>query len=82
MAARKRGRNGASGSNGHRPVLDKEALTVLQLTARGYTPAQIAELEERSMVDVLLSLQQAMRALGAASLREAVAEAYRRNLIV
>ena len=82
MAARRRGRGGPSGSNGHGPVLDGEALTVLQLTARGYTPAQIAELGERAVVDVLASLQQAVRALGAATVREAVAAAYRRNLII
>jgi hypothetical protein len=63
------------------PPLPRDALMTLQLLAAGYTPAQISALRRVPVVDVLLDASQAVRKLGAGTLRQAIDAAHRRGLV-
>ena len=62
-----------------------DALLALQLAAHGYSPVRIAQLRHRGTAGatgVARDLQKALAVLGVGTVREAVAEARRRGLIV
>ena len=61
--------------------LSGSALLALQLHARGYSPDDIAALRRVEVVDVRRDLRAARTALGAATVRAAIAGARRRGLI-
>ena len=62
--------------------LEGPALVALQLLARGYSVDQVAALRGSAVVDVLWELQRALTVLQTPTVREAVAEATERGLIV
>lgn len=63
-------------------LLSQGATLALQLTARGYAPEQIATLRKVDLVDVLWDLQAALTVLGAPTVRQAVAAARERGLLI
>ena len=56
-------------------------LLALQLSAHGYTPAQLAGLRGVPVADVVRDLQRAVSALGCGTVGDAAREARRRGLI-
>jgi hypothetical protein len=62
--------------------LTRELLTYLQLVSRGHAPTEIAHLRRQSPGDVIVQLHEATLALGASTLREAIATAQERGLIL
>ena len=57
-------------------------LAVLQLIARGYSLAYIANLRAEPLAELVISLRDTLDALGAETVREGVREAQRRQLII
>ena len=64
-----------------RALMSVSATLALQLTARGYTPEQIAALRRTDVVDVLWDLQAALTVLGVPTVREAIIAAQEFGLL-
>jgi hypothetical protein len=61
--------------------LNQDALTVLQMVARGYSASEIGAARRQPMADVITQLRMTVDALGAATVREAVGVAMQRGLV-
>ena len=71
---------GSAAANDNR--LGGRELVLLQLLARGYAPHQVAALRGEDEAAILADLRRALAALAAATVREALAAARRRGLLV
>jgi hypothetical protein len=61
--------------------LNRDALAVLQMVARGYSASEIGAARRQPMADVITQLRVTVDALGAATVREAIGVAMQRGLV-